>query len=37
MRALILQAQAAAMCDTDAVAVSGPGRDVESDELVHSI
>jgi hypothetical protein len=34
LRALILQARAAAMYDTDAVALSGRGLDLESDELV---
>ena len=34
LRALILQARAVAMYDTDAVAASCPGLDVESDELV---
>jgi len=34
LRALILQARAASMYDTDAVAVSGRGLGVESDELV---
>jgi hypothetical protein len=34
LRALILQARAAAMYDTDAVALSGRGLDVESNELV---
>ena len=34
LRALILQARAAAMYDTIAVAVSGPGLNVASDELI---
>jgi hypothetical protein len=34
LRALIVQARATALYDTVAVAVSGPGLEVESDELV---
>ena len=34
LRALIFQARAAAMNDTDAAAVSGRGLDIEADEFV---
>jgi hypothetical protein len=34
LRALILQARAAAMNDADAAAVSGRGFDIEADEFV---